>query len=52
MSEKYQINANGGRFLGFLTVLLILTLNASNGKDLLDVIVPYIEAQTNSVGVR
>lgn len=37
------------RFLGFFTVLMILTLNASNGKDLLDVVIPYIEAQTLQV---
>ena len=35
-----------GRALGFFTVLLILTLNASNGNDLLDVTVKYIEAKT------
>jgi len=40
---------SGGRFLGFLTVLLILTLNADNGKDVLDVFVPYIQAQTSLV---
>lgn len=38
-----------GRFLGFWTVLLILTLDASNGKDILDVTVPLIEAYTNTL---
>lgn len=56
MSDGKNINI-GGRFLGFLTVMLILTLNASNGKDMLDVIVPWIESQTvstleNSTGIR
>jgi len=36
------------RVFGFCTVLLILTLDASNGKDILDVIVPYIESVTIS----
>jgi hypothetical protein len=40
---------SGGRFLGFFTVLLILTLNADNGKDLLDVLVPHIAAQTEAL---
>jgi hypothetical protein len=35
--------------LGFFSVLLILTLNASNGKDVLDVWVPYIEAKTEAL---
>lgn len=39
----------GGRGLGFFTVLLILTLNAESGKDLLDVTVDYWEAKTNLV---
>lgn len=39
----------GGRLLGFFTVLLILTLNASNGRDLLDTIVPYIDAKTEQL---
>jgi len=38
-----------GRFLGFFTVLLILTLNAGNGKDILDVTVPLIEAYTQTL---
>lgn len=38
-----------GRFLGFWSVMLILTLDASNGKDLLDVLVPYVEALTISL---
>ena len=33
---------------GFFTVLLILTLDASNGKDLLDVLVPYVESLTKT----
>ena len=39
----------GSRALGFFTVMLILTLDASSGKDLLDVLVPYIEAQTQQL---
>jgi hypothetical protein len=41
--------ASGGRVFGFFTVLLILTLNANNGSDLLDVVVPYIQAQTEAL---
>ena len=43
MNDTATLSARG---LGFFTVLLILTLNADNGKDLLDVMVPYIEAST------
>ena len=46
-----EITGGNGRFLSFFTVLLILTLDASNGKDLLDVLVPYIEAATKALGV-
>ena len=46
MSTDKQSVATGGRLLGFFTVLLILTLDASNGKDLIDVIVPYVESLT------
>ena len=45
MSDK-NISVAGGRFIGFFSLLMLLTLNASNGKDVLDVFVPWIEAQT------
>lgn len=45
-TDKVIENSSTSRFLGFFTVMLILTLNASNGKDLLDVMIPYIEAKT------
>lgn len=38
--------APGARFLSFFTVLLVLTLDAENGKDILDVLVPFIESLT------
>lgn len=47
--NNFTKEVNMGRFLGFWTVLLILTLNASNGKDLLDVTVPLIEAYTQTL---
>lgn len=47
--ESFKMGASMGRFLGFWTVLLILTLDASNGKDILDVTVPLIEAYTNTL---
>ncbi len=47
MSDKQPYHFAGSfRFLGFFTVMLVLTLDASNGKDLLDVFVPYIESLT------
>ena len=30
----------------FWIALMVLTLNADNGKDMLDVLVPYVEAKT------
>jgi hypothetical protein len=42
--EKQKNSTGRSCFLSFFTVMLILTLDASNGKDLLDVIVPYIES--------
>jgi len=33
-------------FLGFFSLLLLLTLNASNGNDVLDELVPMMAAQT------
>ena len=41
--------AGSGRFLGFFTVLMILTLNADNGRDLLDELVPFIAAKTAEI---
>ena len=32
--------------LGFFTALLILTLNDESGRDVLDTLVPYIDAHT------
>ncbi|MCP3921284.1 MAG: hypothetical protein GY714_01735 [Desulfobacterales bacterium] len=46
MSELNQLRIGSNRFLSFLTVMLILTLDANNGKDMLDVLVPYIESLT------
>ncbi len=45
-SLEQQNKGSRSCFLSFFTVMLILTLDASNGKDLLDVIVPYIESVT------
>ena len=33
-------------FLGFFSLLLLLTLNASNGNDVLDELVPMMAAHT------
>lgn len=44
--ELRSSGSSSSRFLSFFTVLLILTLDASNGKDLLDVVIPYIESVT------
>jgi hypothetical protein len=49
--DKQSVMLGGGRLLGFFSLLMLLTLNASNGKDLLDVIVPYVEAQTEALNV-
>lgn len=46
MSDAQVSTGGSGRFLGFFTVMLVLTLDASNGKDVLDVLVPYIESLT------
>ena len=35
--------------LGFFSLLLLLTLNASNGNDVLDELVPFIHAHTQLV---
>lgn len=32
--------------IGFFSLLLLLTLNADNGRDVLDALVPWIDAQT------
>ncbi len=48
MSDNSSGNLTTCRFFGFFTVLLILTLDASNGKDMLDVLVPYIESLTTA----
>ena len=45
-AELRSSSSGSSRFLSFFTVLLILTLDASNGKDLLDVVIPYIESVT------
>jgi hypothetical protein len=34
------------RGVGLLTLFMFMTLNADNGKDLLDVVVAYIQAVT------
>ena len=54
MSKDNDISiGSGARVFGFFTVMLILTLDASNGKDLLDVLVPYIQSiSTCSTGPR
>lgn len=33
-----------GTGIGFFSIMLIFTLNASSGPDLLDVLIPYIDA--------
>jgi len=32
--------------IGFFTVLLTLTLNADSGRDMLDALVPWLDAHT------
>ena len=44
-SKQNYVNVS---VVGFFTVLLILTLNASNGRDVLDELVPWIAAQTEA----
>ncbi len=34
--------------IGFFSLMLVLTLNASNGRDVLDELVPWISAQTEA----
>lgn len=46
MSEAEIKTGGSARVFGFFTVLLILTLDASNGSDLIDVVIPYIESLT------
>ena len=47
MSKGTDTNFNPITIIGFFTVMLILTLDAANGKDILDVLVPYIESLTH-----
>lgn len=37
------------KVIGFFTVLLLFTLNGDSGRDLCDVTVEYIEAQTRAI---
>ena len=34
--------------VGFFSLMMLLTLNASNGRDVLDELVPWISAQTEA----
>ncbi len=46
--KTQDVTVAGGRVLGFFSLLLLLTLNASNGRDVLDELVPWIAAQTEA----
>lgn len=35
--------------IGFFTIFLVLTLNSNKGVDLLDTLVPYVQAHTAEV---
>ena len=35
--------------LGFFSLFLLLTLNADNGRDVLDALVPMMDAHTQSI---
>jgi len=47
--DSYPIFQTGARLFGFWTVLLILTLNGDNGRDMLDVGVEYVQALTAQI---
>ncbi len=47
-TKEASQSISGARLFGFFTVLLILTLNADNGRDILDVTVQYIQAKAEA----
>jgi hypothetical protein len=44
VSDKTSV-VGGGRLLGFFSLLLLLTLNADNGNDLLDATVDWVQSK-------
>lgn len=46
MSDKHTTVSVSA--LSFFSVWMILTLNADNGKDILDELVPWVAAQTQA----